>query len=102
MHTKEQFQSLQEEQHEWLAKLQFYKSELAQHEQELMQKSLNASTYDDKAMIEHFQNQFILQKEVLDILRHDIKQFENELVHIQQHGVDKTQNGIHAMKDTVF
>lgn len=26
---------------------------------------------------EHFQNQFILQKEVLDIMRHDFKQYEN-------------------------
>ncbi|HQV00389.1 MAG: hypothetical protein JNK61_12870 [Bacteroidia bacterium] len=102
MHTQQQFQSLQDEHHEWLAKLQFYKSDLAQHEQVLEQKSVLAQSTDAKAMIEHFQNQFILQREVLDILRHDIKQFENELVHLQQHGVDKTKQGIQMLKDSVF
>ena len=34
---------------------------------------------DVPADVEHFQNQFIRQKEVLDILRHDFKQHENLL-----------------------
>lgn len=32
---------------------------------------------DVPAHAEHFQNQFILQKDVLDIMRHDFKQYEN-------------------------
>jgi len=31
------------------------------------------------AKAEHFQNQIILQKDVLDIMRHDFKQYENLL-----------------------
>lgn len=29
--------------------------------------------------VEHFQNQFILQKDVLDVMRHDFKQHENKI-----------------------
>lgn len=32
-----------------------------------------------RAQVEHFQNQFIRQREVIDILRHDIHESENEL-----------------------
>ncbi len=32
---------------------------------------------DIKAQVEHFQNQFIIQKEVIDVLEHDIKTDEN-------------------------
>ena len=31
------------------------------------------------AELEHFQNQYIRQREVIDVLRHDIKQHENFL-----------------------
>lgn len=34
---------------------------------------------DVPAHAEHFQNQFILQKDVLDIMRHDFKQYENKI-----------------------
>jgi predicted nucleic acid-binding Zn-ribbon protein len=32
---------------------------------------------DVPANVEHFQNQFIVQRNVLDIMRHDFKQYEN-------------------------
>lgn len=41
---------------------------------------------------EHFQNQFILQKEVLDIMRHDFKQYEN-LLEATMEGKSKTEIG---------
>jgi hypothetical protein len=33
-----------------------------------------------KAQVERFQNQFIREREVIDILKHDIKEHENTLV----------------------
>ena len=29
--------------------------------------------------VEHYQNQFILQRDILDIIRHDFKQHENKI-----------------------
>jgi peptidoglycan hydrolase CwlO-like protein len=42
--------------------------------------------------VEHFQNQFILQKEVLDIMRHDFKQYENAIEDEQKKNVDASSN----------
>jgi hypothetical protein len=41
---------------------------------------------------EHFQNQFIVQKEVLDIMRHDFKQYEN-LLEANMHHPGKNEIG---------
>ncbi len=63
----------------WLNYLSFYKDEM-----QIFQKRLEevAAKYTEKEIlpsIEHFQNQLILQKEQHDILRHDIKQYENRI-----------------------
>lgn len=63
----------------WLNSLQFYKEELSIFEGRLGEVSFRNSSIDVKARVEHFQNQFIRQHEVIDILRHDINAHENEL-----------------------
>ncbi len=61
----------------WQNRIKFYGDEIKQFNGNLstvvqqMEKP-NLMTY-----VEHFQNQFIRQNEVLDIIRHDFKQHEN-------------------------
>lgn len=97
MHTKEQLLELHSEHQEWQSKINFYKDELKIFDDELLQLAKFNTSRETMASIEHFQNQFIRQNEVIDILRHDFKQYENEIEFIQQHAVDKTSDGIAAL-----
>ncbi len=68
---------------QWLAEIDFYKTELAkmQHQlEDFLPTFYNASF---AAMVERFQNRFIRQREVIDILRHDVKQHENDIQRLQ-------------------
>lgn len=62
---------------EWLNALRFYKDELGIFEHRL-EDIVRRNTHGEvMAELEHFQNQFIREREVIDELRHDIKQHEN-------------------------
>ncbi len=61
----------------WLNYLAFYKDEMQIFQKRLEEVSSKNTDFEVRASIEHFQNQLILQKEQHDILRHDIKQYEN-------------------------
>ena len=63
----------------WINTLQFCKDEITIFERR-MEEIVKRNT--DKALLaelEHFQNQYIREREVIDELRHDIKQHENFL-----------------------
>lgn len=64
---------------EWINSLGFYKDEIGIFEHRLEDIVRRNTKQDVMAELEHFQNQFIREKEVIDELRHDIKQAENEL-----------------------
>lgn len=64
---------------EWLNALRFYKEELGILERRLEEIVRRNTHADVMAELEHFQNQFIREREVIDELRHDIKQHENML-----------------------
>lgn len=63
----------------WRNALDFYKDEIAilEHRMEEIVKRNNAP--EVMAELEHFQNQYIRQREVIDELRHELKQHENAL-----------------------
>ena len=63
----------------WLNYLSFYKDEMHIFQKRLEDVATKHSEPDFLASVEHFQNQLILQKEQHDILRHDIKQYENRI-----------------------
>ena len=65
--------------HMWLNALRFYKDEIGifEHRMEDIVKRNNKP--DVMAELEHFQNQYIREREVIDVLRHDIKEHENFL-----------------------
>jgi len=77
MHTKQQLNEMKSEHDQWQDRIRFYKDEISHFNNHLGRLSLSGKSVDLMASVEHFQNQFIRQKEVLDIIRHDFKQHEN-------------------------
>lgn len=64
---------------QWMSALKLAQDELSSFNLRL--KEINAANtgQDIKALVEHFQNQFTAQKEVIDVLEHDIKADENRI-----------------------
>ena len=63
----------------WLNTLAFRKEEIAIFEHRMEELVKRNTDKEMLAELEHFQNQYIREKEVIDELRHDIKQHENVL-----------------------
>ncbi len=63
----------------WLSEAKFYADELKIYQKRLEEVSAKNSSSEVKMQVEHFQNQFIIQKEQLDILSHDAKEHEEWL-----------------------
>lgn len=63
----------------WLDTLRFYREEIMVFEHHMEALAQRAHPQEELARLEHFQNQYIRQREVIDELRHDLKQHENRL-----------------------
>lgn len=70
---------LHQEHLEWLNKLDFYKDDIAILKRRIEEVAAKNTGHDVMAMIEHFQNQLIIQRNELDEFRHAIKEHENEV-----------------------
>ena len=64
----------------WTKELLFYQDELILLNKYLVVVATKNTSKEVLSEVEHFQNQFIRQKEVLDELKHDIRQSEKQLV----------------------
>lgn len=71
---------LHEDHQNWVKALSFYKEELSIWKDRLAEVSAKNNSTDARAGVEHFQNQFIREGEVIDTLVHDINAHESELV----------------------
>lgn len=63
----------------WLNEFQFFKDEVLifnSRLEEIVSKNTDIEVLKE---VEHFQNQYIRQSEVIDVLRHEVKQHENVL-----------------------
>ncbi len=63
----------------WVKDLVFYKDELKVFQTRLEEVAKQNSKMEVMAEVEHFQNQFIRQNEVIDTLKHDFKKFDNTI-----------------------
>lgn len=63
----------------WLNEFQFYKDEVLIFNSRLEEIVTKNTDIEVLKEVEHFQNQYIRQSEVIDVLRHEIKQHENVL-----------------------
>ncbi|MBW7846256.1 MAG: hypothetical protein H3C45_11605 [Bacteroidia bacterium] len=78
----------------WLAEIDFYKSELPKMTQQLENILPDFYNASFAAKIEQFQNRFIRQREVIDILRHNIKQHENQIQRLQKNYSADLKNAV--------
>jgi len=63
----------------WVRELVFYKEEIKIFEDHLEALNNKNTKNAVRAQVEHFQNQFVLQKEVIDILKHNLNISEKQL-----------------------
>lgn len=63
----------------WINELKFVKDEMGILENRLGELAIRNTGMEVMSNVEHFQNQFILQKEVLDELKHDISVHEQNI-----------------------
>lgn len=71
--------ALETEHFKWLKALDLYKQQLVVMEREMIDFVASKPPRSLSPRIEQFQNQFIRQREVLDILKHNVKSHENEI-----------------------
>ena len=73
------------EQSDWQRGLDFYKDEIKIHAHRLSDVSGMYAPKDEvKPQVEHFQNQFIVQRDNIDQLSHDLGSFEKKVSHETQ------------------
>lgn len=99
MSTQEELTELYAEQKSWQATIHKHIEEIKTLEDQLASIVKRKTDIDTLRHVEHFQNQFIIQRESLDILKHDCKQYENEIEYIQANAKDKTGIGINSLHD---
>jgi cell division septum initiation protein DivIVA len=76
---KASINSLHHQDTDWLRELQFYKDELAILTKRLEEPASKNSSKEVMAQVEHFQNKFIVLREQVDILKHDVNVREKEV-----------------------
>ncbi len=64
---------------EWMNKLFFYKDEIAIMQKRLEEIAKANTVKEATVQVEHFQNQLIIQKNNIDMIKHEIKQCEQAL-----------------------
>jgi NAD-dependent SIR2 family protein deacetylase len=85
---------------EWQNTLGFYKDELGIFKKRLTEVAAKNTSKEIMQMVEHFQNQFLIQTENIDILHHDINAYQDAVAkEIQQHAghVNTTQLASHDL-----
>ncbi|HEY0030328.1 MAG TPA: hypothetical protein VGC65_06180 [Bacteroidia bacterium] len=72
----------------WTSEANFYADELRIYQKRLSEVAAKNTGIDVRKQIEHFQNQFIIQKEQLDILNHEVTVHEQWLAkYAEEHPV---------------
>ena len=85
---------------EWKNTLGFYKDELNVFKHRLIEIVAKNTGKEIMQMVEHFQNQFLVQSENIDILRHDINEHLKRMAtEIQLHAghIDKEELPVHFL-----
>lgn len=99
MTTEKKIYTLHQEHQEWLKKLSFYKDDLVILQNRVEEVAANYTSKEFQAMVDHFLNQFLIQREQIQHLKHEIKnlevQIENE-VHKNSTAVDHRTMPDHA------
>jgi hypothetical protein len=79
MSDQKYIQDLHGDHNNWLSDLALAKDEIKSYQLRLQEVNAANNDTETRALVEHFQNQFIRENEVIDILKHDIAKYEHEL-----------------------
>ena len=85
---------------EWKNALGFYKDELNVFKHRLTEVASKNTAKETMQLVEHFQNQFLIQHENIDILRHDINEHLIRMAkEVQLHAghIDKDEVPVHFL-----
>jgi hypothetical protein len=85
MSTKDSIYKQHEENTEWLNKLRFYKDEIKILTGRLEEIAMKNSSVEVLADVEHFQNQFIIQRNNIDNIAHEVEMSEKTLIEEIKH-----------------
>jgi hypothetical protein len=77
MESKAHLSEVHAELNNWVKELLFYKDEVKVFQSRLEEVVRQNNRTDILVEVEHFQNQFIRQHEVIDTLKHDFKKVDN-------------------------
>lgn len=77
----------------WLRSLEFYQTELGILENRLAEVANKNTSMDARAGVEHFQNQFIVQRNNIDELKHEIKEHDHMVYEDARHHEGKVDLG---------
>lgn len=81
---------------EWLKSLDFYNDEIRIMRDRIEEISSKNTNNDIRAQVEHFQNQFIIQKNHIDELRHSINDHESFIINrVKENPVAVEQRRLH-------
>ena len=94
--------SVSNEQTEWENQLLSCKKELTALNSQLIEFASKNSSKEKLALIEHFHNQFVIQNENIDILKHDMHQTTKNFLRIADGSLTDEQLGIHRQMQDQF
>ncbi|MCB9251009.1 MAG: hypothetical protein H6605_00945 [Flavobacteriales bacterium] len=77
MTAEKKIYTLHHEHQEWLKKLSFYKDDLKVMQNRVEEVAKNYTSQDFQAMVDHYLNQFLIQGERINSLKHEIKNYEH-------------------------
>jgi DNA repair ATPase RecN len=97
MESNEKLADLHSEHALWQNRIIQFKDQIKEMNDRLGAILSKLTPHDVPPLAEHFQNQFILQRDVLDIMRHDFKQYEN-LIENEQKVKDQASAALSQMR----
>jgi hypothetical protein len=86
---------------DWLKALSFYEDEIYIMENRLAEVAMKNSSFEARQGVEHFQNQFVIQRNHIDNLKHDIREFEHRLSVDAEKHQGHVDNGFQAGHDVL-
>ena len=93
---------LHHQNNDWLRELAFYKDELSILTKRLEEAASKNTAQEVLAQVEHFQNKFIMLREQLDILRHDVNERQQQVEKIAASKPEHINEKVDTVRDEVF
>ena len=88
-------------QSDWLKGLSFYEDEVYIMENRLVEVAMKNSSFEARQGVEHFQNQFVIQRNHINILKHEIHELEHRLSVDAEKHQGRVDNGFQAEHDVL-